>query len=69
MTWRSGFMSTNENRNQHVACSERESKSPWSGEARQTWVSMAISAATASLRATAPTASDGRDSEIGADPA
>lgn len=60
-------MSTNENRNEHVARSESESVSPWSGEARETWVSMAISAATASLRATAPSAGDSRESQLGAD--
>ncbi len=62
-------MSTNEIQNQHVTCSESEITSPcWSGEARETWVSSAISAATASLRATAPTAGDSMDREIGADP-
>ena len=61
-------MSTDEIRNQHVTCSESGITSPWSGEARETWVSLAVSAATASLRATAPTAGDSMDSEIGVDP-
>lgn len=62
-------MSTNENQNQNVACAESETTSPWAGDARETWVSLAISAATASLRGTAPAAGDCGESEVGVDPA
>ena len=49
-------MSTNEvNKQSHQS---GESTSSWSGEARETWVSLAIAAATASLRGASPAVND-----------
>ena len=64
-------MSSNEVLNQDRSTSaDGQASSPWSGEARETWVSLAMAAATASLRATAPAANDKQiDSGLNADPA
>lgn len=43
-------MSTNETQNEQADRASADSSSPWSGQAREAWVSQAIAAATASLR-------------------
>ncbi len=62
-------MSTNESQNSSLSHAADEAASPWSGESRETWVSMAISAATASLRGTEPATGEIAEVQSGADPA